>query len=58
MIATEAVDAIEALVNKNGGEFVPLVARACSPLCVSLMAAPDKFAGVQVQSSLSIYLPT
>ena len=53
MIATEAVEAIEAIVEKNNGEFVPLVASACTPLCVSLMSAPDKFVGTQV--SLEIF---
>ena len=45
MIATEAVDAVEALVDKNGGEYRSLVASACTPLCLSVLSSPDKFVG-------------
>jgi hypothetical protein len=54
MIATEAVEAIEAIVTKNDGEFVGLVANQCAPLCLSLMATPDRFVGTQAESIMEL----
>ena len=43
MIANEAVEAVEAIVRMNDGQFVHAIAAACTPLCLSVMAAPDRF---------------
>ena len=47
MIASEAVELLETVVDTHAGIYIPIVAAAASPLCVSLMSSPDKFVGTQ-----------
>jgi hypothetical protein len=54
MIASEAVEVLEEIVDTHAGIYIPIVAAAASPLCVSLMSSPDKFVGTQAESVMEL----